>query len=389
MACQLHLSQLLTNPEDRRHASFTPKFDDLLKELPYPSSANIIDDIIKYLSTYGTPYYRHVLSPVEGMANLFPDYVPLVAPISLTAEDIFDNLPNETNRLWFVGLALSKVEADGSLMTPLKFFLHDLFHLSVYAQNTHLAKWKFLYAERFIEDKLFLPKQRNALYKAQELARDWINEAADEEEKTLRLFVSFYLFHESIFPVSIGDVFRNSFKKDSFKKESKKFLDLSYNNSKHLRNPRFYRTLLPESMQGIFVADPYSGDPRSDEETSALEKIMEKIRELYEYISGKSELTEDEKTVLHSSLDIKFYRDCFYEKTGGDDVVTRDPDYYVQNNACLFYNSRGSISHILLLLKKEEELTDEERGAIESLERAVIAQKAAADAAGAGAGGHK
>jgi hypothetical protein len=377
MACQLYLSQLLTNPEDLRRAPYKEEFDYFLKEL----TIDPISDIIKYLSTYRTPYYRHVLSPVEGMANLFPDYVPLVVPISLTAEDIFDNLPNETNRLWFVGLALSVVEADGYLMTPPQFFLHDLFHITVYAQNTHLLKLNLRFSWEMKECSV-LDDQRRALYEAQKLARNWIDEATGEE-RTLRLFVSFYLFHESRFPISIGDVFRKKYDdKDK----------LSNLLAKNLSDPTYYRNLLPEYLKRIFYGTytVSSGHTLStDQQLEAKENIMKpKVCELCQYISENTELTEDEKERLQPSFGIDFYDRLAYRKIDGDDTETPylDPSY---NLACLFFGSQN-LRHVLLPFGERGILTSEQKAYVDSLKRSTRESAGTthppASGAGAGAG---
>jgi hypothetical protein len=387
MACQFYLSWLLTNPGDRNRASFT--IDRFSEDLPL--YIDPISYIIHCLSTYGTPYYRHVLSPVEGMARLFPDYVPLVIPISLTAEDIFNNLPNETNRLWFVGLALSEVEADGSLMTPLQFFLHDLFHLIVYMLKTHYFVISLVTKDESVllhhSGKTDGPKSgreywaelirvyKKALNEQDRLTKEWVKEA-EEDEKALRSFVAFYTLHELLGNLSFKDIFNSTGKiMRSMGIELHRF-----------RNDRFYRKLLPGCMQDILNVDLNAA--ASDGEREIVDNIEEKIKELYYYIRERNELEPHEKEEVNYKLGKDFFHSKYFDRFPGDEFIDdyAEDSHDLGSMLCIF-DSRGFL--VQVLKNKKRNLIDREITYLQSLRMPGREAHPPAVGAGAGAGGHK
>ena len=380
MACQLYLGQLLTPTEYRQSTGFIPKLDDFWKNTSLdPNETGARGIITRYIDLfsvtnadgYGSNLYRSALSPIHGMARLFPDYVPLLCLISLSDTLILKYAPDDVNNLWLVGCPHDRVTGDGGYTYPNVFITHDLHHLSTWAQATHTLSRCLCYIDPLKQndplDMIYemcgkyrervsakcITSQRKAFYKALTYIKEWIDAKVDEDEQRLRAFCAFYVFHETMYPLQICNLDSNDY-------IEAKFTDLNVQN---LRNPKYYQTLLPGKMQAIFNEASLDAPP-SAEETTSLEMIKDKIKGMYKLILANHSLNESERNLIHM-VATNFYYDSVYTAGFGNTKYPHVSHFDISSDdsrIAIFMNANGkSVHKCLWSTEKNKPLVTEER----------------------------
>jgi hypothetical protein len=294
------MAQLLTDPSKRQNPRFSPKFDFFWKDesLDPLKALNKSSGILTYYRNtgFGSNYYNECVSP-QAMTRLWPKQIALPVLISLSDELILKHWPDGDHNLWLIGLPKAPAAADGGIMEPNLFVTHDYFHLhtfsdSFYSRALHAAIIPIkdgacdcirLMHEYFSDKNIFnfFESKQAIYYDSVKEMKNWVYAATDSDEKRLRIFSAFYLFHESVFYFDV------KFIKNPYYLPAK-FKNLTL---EHLSNQNYYRSLLPQNMQNIFMPE---NNRSGDEKNNELKKIKSKITDLCDFLYDKYDQNKDE-----------------------------------------------------------------------------------------------
>jgi len=325
MTCQIFLPLLITPSSQRKKISFQPAFDSVLRYLPTLRQKNHLGAQLTHtqeaIATHGSPLYQQVYNPVTGLAQFFPDYIPLLFLGSLSPKEILYHLPTPKNPhgLWLVGLPSAPgTYADGNFATPLQFVFHDLHHFAVWLGGIHRfsltidqlspegsfeRSWtsylQTIFPKRIRERKILLQQVTQA-------ANSWRSENTEDNDTVFRAFISFGLLHETTLPFSLDALFIPG----NFARIQER-MKLAFT-IENLRNPHYYRPLLPTSIQNLLGN---SAREPSEIEERIMKKIERSIAELCEYIQSNI-IAPNVRDLSQPLQDMKYFNSDLYARSG-------------------------------------------------------------------------